>query len=170
MHGMSVFSANSEKLWHLSFWHFSQNLVSRSRLPLLCVTHSASHRGPCVDAQKGCQGFSTAKPKNKPSLFEFSLNVSLNSANSVTKNIIILKRCCCIQTNYLLCERQIFYHCATETQLTEKTVKLFHIHASVIYQILWIHWIQWKFCYIWGKPQCSCVLVPRQVQFERKFF
>ena len=57
---------------------------------------------------------------------------SLNSANSVTKKIF--KKGSCTRTNYLLCEKQRLYHCTTETQLTEKTVKLILIHASVISQ------------------------------------
>ena len=35
-----------------------------------------------------------------------------------------------------------------EHTITEKTVKLILIHASVISQIPWIRWIQWKFCSI----------------------
>ena len=61
---------------------------------------------------------------------EFSLNVFTEFSD---KNIIILKRRA--RTHYLLCKRQGFYQWSTETQLTEKTVKLILIHASVIPQI-----------------------------------
>ena len=50
----------------------------------------------------------------------------------------------------LLCERQRFYHCDTQ-----KIFKLIPIHASVIHQIPWIRWIQWKFCFLLGKPHFS---------------
>ena len=46
------------------------------------------------------------------------------------------------------CVRNRLYRCATETQLTEKTVQLILIHASVISQIPWIRWIEWNFCSI----------------------
>ena len=64
---------------------------------------------------------------------EFSLNVFTEFAEFSDKNIIILKRRA--RTHYLLCKRQGFYQWSTETQLTEKTVKLILIHASVIPQI-----------------------------------
>ena len=60
---------------------------------------------------------------------------SLNSVNSVTKIILFLRKCWA-RTHYLLCEKQRLYHYATDTQLTEKTVKLILVHASVIFQIL----------------------------------
>ena len=62
---------------------------------------------------------------------------SLNSANSVTKILLFLKDCWA-RTHYLLCEKQRLYHCATDTQLTEKIdlVKFTIIHASVSRQIL----------------------------------
>ena len=36
-----------------------------------------------------------------------------------------------------MCKKQKCYHCAKETQVTERIIKLTPIHASVIYQILW---------------------------------
>ena len=60
-----------------------------------------------------------------PAALEFSLNV-------FTKIILFSKRSCS-RTHYFLCERQRLYHCSTETQLTENTVKLILIHASVIF-------------------------------------
>ena len=71
--------------------------------------------------------------KERSFSFEFSLNVftEFTELNSVTKNNIILKKDCWDRTHYLLCERQRLYHSATETQLTENTVKLILIHASV---------------------------------------
>ena len=56
-------------------------------------------------------------------IIEFSLNVFTEFSEFSDKNIIILKYCW-VQTHYLLCEKQRLYHCATDTQLTEKTVKL----------------------------------------------
>ena len=64
---------------------------------------------------------------------EFSLNVFTEFTEFSDKNIIILKKDCWART---LCEKQRLYHCATDTQLTEKRVKLILIHASVIPQIL----------------------------------
>ena len=73
---------------------------------------------------------------------EFSLNVFSEFSD---KNNINLKRNAVLKTT-ISCVR--LYHSATETQLTEKTFKLILVHASVIFQILWIRWIQWKFLYI----------------------
>ena len=52
------------------------------------------------------------------------------SLNSAKGRNIILKRFLG-SNHYLLCERQRLYHSATETQLTEDTVKLILIYASV---------------------------------------
>ena len=49
-----------------------------------------------------------------------------------------------------LCKRQRWYHCTTETLVTEQILILNLIHYSVIPQILWIHWIHW----IQWKPHC----------------
>ena len=65
----------------------------------------------------------------------------------MTKKIIIFKKIAVLEptTSYV---RDRDSTTVPQTQLTEKTVKLILIHASVIYQILWIRWIQWKFCSI----------------------
>ena len=55
------------------------------------------------------------------------------------------KNDCCTQTYYLLCKRQRWYRSTTTTQVTEMILKFTLIHSSVIYQFLWICWIQWKF-------------------------
>ena len=70
----------------------------------------------------------------------FFLNVSLNS---VTKRI-----CQCNKrawTFHLLCKRPGCYHSAGKTHVRNGTFKLGPIHASVIYQIPWIYWIQFLF-------------------------
>ena len=42
-----------------------------------------------------------------------------------------------IWTNYSLCNRQKYYHCAREIHVTERIIKLKPIHASVIHEILY---------------------------------
>ena len=84
---------------------------------------------------------------------EFSLNAFTEFSEFSDKILYFLKKIpvlepiilCEARTHSLLCKRQRLYHCTTDTQLTEKTVKLILIHASVIFEILWIRWIQWKF-------------------------
>ena len=46
-----------------------------------------------------------------------------------------------IQTCHLLCKRPRCCHSASKTQVAERIFILNRIHASVIYQILWICWI-----------------------------
>ena len=46
-----------------------------------------------------------------------------------------------IQSCHLLCKRPICYHSTNKTHVAERIFKLSPIHASVIYQIDWIHWI-----------------------------
>ena len=48
---------------------------------------------------------------------------------------------CWLKTCYLLCKST---SSTRETRMTERIFKLTPIHASVIYQILWIQWIQRK--------------------------
>ena len=43
---------------------------------------------------------------------------------------------------HLLCKRPGCYHSTTKTHVRDRIFKLFQIHASVIYQIRQIHWIQ----------------------------
>ena len=71
--------------------------------------------------------------KNTPEIklrwiLEFFQNAFTELGEFSDKKNIILKRAL---THYLLHERQRLYHCATEIQLTEKTVKLILVHASV---------------------------------------
>ena len=47
-------------------------------------------------------------------------------------------------THYLLFRRQRCNNRATKTQVTERILKLIHIHASVICQIPLIRWIHWS--------------------------
>ena len=54
------------------------------------------------------------------------------------KNILVIKS---FRTCHLLCMRLRCYHSASKTQVSERIFKLSPIHASVIYQIPWIHWI-----------------------------
>ena len=46
-----------------------------------------------------------------------------------------------IRTCHFLCKRPRCYHSTIKTQVAESSFKLNPIHASVIYQIPWIHWI-----------------------------
>ena len=57
--------------------------------------------------------------------------------------------------SHLLCETQGCYHSSSKTHVRDRILKLIPIHASVIYQIPWIHWIQWKFC-SFRKKTLSC--------------
>ena len=63
---------------------------------------------------------------------EFFLNV-------FTEFIFVIKRS---RTCY---KRLGCYYNARKTQMRNRIVELSPIHVSVIYQILWIHWIQRKF-------------------------
>ena len=70
----------------------------------------------------------------------FVIQNSKNLKNYYLKNITVLEpTISCLRNKD-----------STETRLTEKTVKSTLIHASTIYPILWIHWIQWTFCSISG--------------------
>ena len=60
---------------------------------------------------------------------EFSLNVSLNSLNSVTKILIITEKA---QTRPLLCKRPGYYYSASKTHVRDRIFKLSSIHASEI--------------------------------------
>ena len=78
--------------------------------------------------------------KSLHSRFEFSLNAftefsKISDKNICTENIV--------WTCYLLCKRPRCYH------RVSKIFKLTPIHASVIYQIPWIHWISIPF---WETP------------------
>ena len=46
------------------------------------------------------------------------------------------------RTCHLLCKKPGFYHSASKTHVGDRIFKLNSIHTSVIYQIPWIHWIQ----------------------------
>ena len=48
-----------------------------------------------------------------------------------------------IRISYLMCKRPRCYHSASKTQVAERIFKLTPVHATVIYQILWIRWIPW---------------------------
>ena len=50
-----------------------------------------------------------------------------------------------IRTCHLLCQRSKCCHITSKTHVEERIIKLNPIHASVIYQILWIHWISDQF-------------------------
>ena len=71
------------------------------------------------------------------------------------KKIKNQKEDCKIRIQNLLCKRQRWYRCPRETHVTEQILMLNSIHASVISPILWFHWIQWKFCFIWRKPHLN---------------
>ena len=45
----------------------------------------------------------------------------------------------------VLCKRQRYYHNTNKTQVAKRIFELSPIHASVIYQIHWIHWISDRF-------------------------
>ena len=77
---------------------------------------------------------------------EFSLNAFTEFAEFSDKKVKIKKENCRVGTQDLLWKRQRLYHSATETQTADQILILNPIHASVISQILWIPWIQWKFC------------------------
>ena len=68
---------------------------------------------------------------------EFFLNVLTEFSD---KNYLSLK--------WLLYKRPICYHSPSKTPVRDRIFKFSPLHASVIYQIPWIHWIQWKLCSI----------------------
>ena len=69
--------------------------------------------------------------------WSFSLMFSMNSLNSLQQKDS--------NPTHLLCERPACYHSASTTHVRDKIFKFSSIHASVIYLIPWIRWIQWKF-------------------------
>ena len=83
---------------------------------------------------------------------EFSVNVFTEFAEiQWQKKFKIKKEDYRVGTQDLLCKSLCLYHSATKPQATEQILILNPIHASVIFQILWIpciHWIQWKLCSI----------------------
>ena len=89
------------------------------------------------------------KPTKKLPVCNSSMEFSLNVFTEFRAERIKNQKDCCIWTHCLLFKRQRCYHCTAETQVTEKILKLNRIHASVISQILWICWTQWKFCSIY---------------------
>ena len=48
----------------------------------------------------------------------------------------------------LLCKRQRWYHCTTQTRVAERILKLNPIHVQWLIGFCWIYWIGWKFCSI----------------------
>ena len=52
------------------------------------------------------------------------------------------------RTCHLLWERPGYYHSISKTHMRDRIFKLSPIYSSVIYQITWIHWIEWQFCSI----------------------
>ena len=52
------------------------------------------------------------------------------------------------QSCHLLCKRIGCYYRTSKTDVRDNIFKLSLIYALVINQIPWIHWIQWKFCFI----------------------
>ena len=93
--------------------------------------------------------------------WSFSLTVSMNSLNSVTKKLSLLQKDS--NPSHLLCERPACYHSATH--MRDRIFKLSSIHASVIYLIPWIRWIQWKFL-SFRKNSIVCVIL---LKFLLKF-
>ena len=75
---------------------------------------------------------------------EFFLNVSLNSANSVTKIFVITVKG--LKLTISCVRDQPCYHSPSKTHVRDKIFKLATIHVSVICQIPWIRWIHWEFC------------------------
>ena len=74
--------------------------------------------------------------------------------------------------SHLLCERPACYHSACTTHVRDRIFKYSSIHASVIYLIPWIHWIQWK-CLLYRKnsnahPVSSILTFNLQCYFSEK--
>ena len=78
---------------------------------------------------------------------------SLNSANSVTKIVLLSKEDCCAWTCHLLCKKPARYLSTTRTLVTEK---IFNWHLFMLqWSLLWMeqnfHWIQriWEITEAW---------------------
>ena len=80
---------------------------------------------------------------DKKEFIEFSLNVSTEFSDKIF--VITVKG---LERNlllsHLLCEKPECYHSTSKTHVRDRIFKLSSIHASVIYQIPWIRWIQWN--------------------------
>ena len=126
----------------------------------LCLMRDCSGDSPvqgsfiCIEFEKNDNRdlLLSAALSRPPHVFVFEARFNhelfLNELNRIYRicrisKIFLQRRC--IQTCYLLSNKPWCFHSTRKTQVTEKIFKMNLIHASVISQILWIHWIEWKF-------------------------
>ena len=83
--------------------------------------------------------------------WSFFLNVFTGFSEFNDKKILVIKR---TRTCDLLFKRPECYHSTSKAHVRDRIFKFSPIHASVIDQICWIHWVQWKFCSIQEKLHC----------------
>ena len=152
-----LFQPQQQKcLWDMSDWYLQQQHQRRFMYELSTWhNHAGTHRTEnrnflwyaTFEFEKAFLCCTVSKVKIRYTL-EFSLNAFTEFAEFSDIKIKIKKENCRVGTQDLLCKRQRFYHCTTETIVREQILILNPVHASVISQILWIPWIQWKFCSI----------------------